>query len=357
MLTVQAFLQKHHIEDNVLAVGVSGGADSMALALMLQEQLAVFGRRIVALTVDHHLRPNSSQEAQYVAEVMQKFGIEHHILEWFGAKPQANVEASAREARYGLLKDWCEAHQIRCLFVAHHSQDQAETFLLRLRRGSGLEGLCAMRELSKWQGLKILRPLLSWRPQELQAYLQTKNVAWITDESNSDKRFERNKMRAFLPLLQQKSGISVEKICTATRCLQSAEDYIETQVEAIMESSVHCYGRHVFYFRFSDFLSWHAEIQFRILARLSRQKYMPRAERVLRLVSRMRRLPFTSATLGQKEFILAGQTVWVVPEIRQKTHFKAKDWADFKAQNSDYQKIKLPYQVRHTLMMEAKGDL
>ena len=357
MLTVQAFLQKHHIEDNVLAVGVSGGADSMALALMLHEQLAVFGRRIVALTVDHHLRSNSSAEAQYVAEIMQKFGIEHHILEWLGAKPQTNVEATAREARYGLLQDWCVAHHIKCLFVAHHSQDQAETFLLRLRRGSGLEGLCAMREVSEWHGLKILRPLLGRQPQELRAYLQAKNVAWITDESNSDERFVRNKLRAFLPLLEQKSGISIEKICTATRCLQSAEDYIESQVDVVMGASVHRYGSHVFYFKYADFLSWHAEMQFRILVRLSRQKYMPRAERVLRLIEKLHHLPFRSATLGQREFILAGQTVWVVPEMRQKVHFKAKDWADFTAQNPAYQKVRLPYKVRQALMMEANDDL
>lgn len=350
MLVVEAFLQKHHIKDSVIAVGVSGGADSLALVLMLAEELPTFGRRVVALTVDHHLRPTSTDEAAYVAKIMQQHGIEHHILDWTGEKPHANVEDVARQARYELLKNWCQAHQINCLCVAHHCQDQAETFLMRLQRGSGLQGLCAMREVSYQNGLKILRPLLHYNPQALRAYLRQKNIRWIEDESNTDKRYLRNKVRAFLPLLAQQIGISTDRICTAVQNLQSAEDFIETQTDTIFAAAVHDYFATVFYFNYSDFLAWHAEIQFRILARLCRQTYIPRAQRVLNLLEKMRHVPFGGATLGQKAIIWTDDIVYVVPEQREKLPFKAKEWQNFVAANPLYKNLKLPFAVRRTIL-------
>ena len=95
---MQDFFTKYGIENQAIAVGVSGGADSLALALRLNEQ----GYKIVALTVDHGLRPEARIEAEYVASVMQKYNIEHHILTWVGTKPQTSIEEAAREARYNL---------------------------------------------------------------------------------------------------------------------------------------------------------------------------------------------------------------------------------------------------------------
>ena len=354
---MQAFLQKYHIQDEVLAVGVSGGADSMALALMLREELSLYGKKIVALTIDHHLRPSSSDEAQYVAKVMQKFGIEHHILEWQGPKPKTNIESVAREARYELLCNWCKSHHVGCLFMAHHCQDQAETFLIRLQRGSGLDGLCAMRAVTEYKGIKILRPLLNRQPQELQAYLQEKQVKWITDESNSDKRFLRNKIRSFLPQLEVSTGISVEKICNAVTHLQSSENYIQQQVEELLSSRVKQYSETVVCFQYADFLSWHSEMKFRVLAQLCRQNYVPRSESVLRLIQNLCHLPFTGSTLGQKEIFLSGTTVWILPEIREKIRFKAKDWHDFVMSNPEYNNVKLPHKVKRALLMEKKIDL
>lgn len=350
-------MHKHHITDDRLAVGVSGGADSLALVLMLSDELKVYGKKIIALTVDHHLRPTSTAEAQYVAEIMQKFNIEHHILEWLGTKPQANVESQAREVRYDLLQKWCATHQVKCLFMAHHSQDQAETFLLRLQRGSGLDGLCAMREVSEWNGLTILRPLLSWSPQKLRAYLRARNIEWITDESNFDPKFGRNKLRLFLPQLAKETGISIARICQTAAHLQSAESYMRMQTEKLLARSVQQYSKTVVCFQYTEFLTWHPEMQFRILAHLCRQTYIPRAERVLRLISRMCHLPFNGATLGQKEIILANQTVWVVPEVRERILFKTKDWKDFAAQNPKYQNIKLPHKVKRALLLEKMHDL
>ena len=127
------FWLKYNLEDDVIAAGVSGGADSMALVLGLHKLLSAQNKRVVALTVDHGLRAESAQEAAYVAQVMARFGIEHHILVWQGDKPQRGVEEAARAARYALLEEWCLAHHVKTLAVAHHALDQAETFFLRLQ--------------------------------------------------------------------------------------------------------------------------------------------------------------------------------------------------------------------------------
>ena len=186
---MEELFAKYQIKDKVIAVGVSGGADSLALVLQAAEELAVFGRKVVALTVDHGLRPTSRMEAEYVAGLMQKHGIEHHILTWTGEKPATGIEEAARQARYALIAEWCNQNEVNVLLTAHHAKDQAETFLMRLQRGSGLEGLCGIREYSVRDGLVILRPLLGVNPESLRNYLRQRNVVWVEDESNNDTAF------------------------------------------------------------------------------------------------------------------------------------------------------------------------
>lgn len=127
-----------------LAVAVSGGPDSMALLLLAQEWAAARGGRVSALTVDHGLRAELSAEAAQVAQWAGLLGVSHVALTWIGDKPTADIQAAAREARYCLLEEWCAASGVFHLLLAHHRDDQAETFLLRLARGSGLDGLAAI---------------------------------------------------------------------------------------------------------------------------------------------------------------------------------------------------------------------
>ena len=134
---IKEFLEKYGLTDvQEFAVAVSGGADSLALVLMMQEELAPLGKKIVALTVDHKLRGESTEEALYVGRIMKAYQIEHHILTWNGEKPKNGIEEAAREARYNLLVDWCQQKKISVLAIAHQALDQAETFFMRLQRGS-----------------------------------------------------------------------------------------------------------------------------------------------------------------------------------------------------------------------------
>lgn len=351
---MQAFLAKHHITDKTIAVGVSGGADSLALVLKAAEELKVYGYKIVALTVNHRLRPNAAEEAHYVAQIMAQYQIEHHILEWTGNKPTTGIEEAARAARYDLLKNWCDAHDVHVLMVAHHLQDQAETFLMRLQRGSGLEGLSCMREVSTWHGLKILRPLLNCSPQELRDYLQQRGVRWVEDESNQDMRYLRNKIRAFLPEIERQIGIKPQGLAATAMRLQSAEDFIEIQTEQIYAAQVQSLNGEVAYFKYADFLQWHREIKFRILGKLCRQTYIPRAERILKAIGMMKKLPFGGLTLGGKEIFCAYGLVWIVPELNAKRKASREAWKEFVQTNPEYAKMKVPHKVRVAILKSAE---
>ena len=356
---MQKLLAKYHIKPQRIAVAVSGGADSLALAFMAKEQLSVFGYEIVALTVNHNLRPTSGDEANYVAQLMRQAGIEHHILEWREEKLNTGIEEAARQARYSLLFDWCGQHDVKVLMTAHHINDQAETFLIRLQRGSGLEGLCCMREVSIRGGLFVVRPLLYTNPEIMKTYLTQRGIRWVEDESNSDKRYLRNRIRAFLPLLQASTEITPTGLAATAQRLQCAEDYIEHQAGLIMQNQIETLFATVNCFKYTDFLQWHPEIKFRILSRLCRRDYIPRAERVLYALKQMEKLPFTGLTLGEKEIFSAYGKVWIVPELNAKRKSSRERWKEFVAENPQYKNLKIPHKARVAILKVwmAKNDL
>ena len=181
--SLKRIIDKYQIQPKVWAVGVSGGADSLALVYLLKSWSDEHCVRVVALTVNHQLRPEADAEAEYTAQLMKKIGVEHHILQWVGVKPESGIEEAAREARYGLLQKWCAENGVPLLLIAHNQRDQAETFLMRLQRGSGVDGLAAMQERTMRNGIEILRPLLDIAPEALRAYLREQGVQWVEDPS------------------------------------------------------------------------------------------------------------------------------------------------------------------------------
>ena len=152
---------------------------------------------LTVLTVDHGLRAESREEAAMVARMAESSGLRHAILTWTqGASQSGGLQERAREARYDLMAAYCHAHDIPALVTAHHLDDQAETFLMRLKRGSGLDGLAAIPEESVWSGIAVLRPLLDMPKARLAATLVAAGLGWAEDPSNRDERFERARMRA-----------------------------------------------------------------------------------------------------------------------------------------------------------------
>lgn len=183
-----------------IAVALSGGPDSMALTLLADRWARDRGGRVMALTVDHGLRPESAAEAAMIARWMAARDIPHEILRWDGAKPARAIQAAAREARYALLARWCRAHNILYLLVAHHAGDQAETVAMREARRSGAPGLAGMSPVApppvpgpRWP--LLLRPLLGFTREELSATLRAAGADWIEDPSNRNPAFTRVAIR------------------------------------------------------------------------------------------------------------------------------------------------------------------
>ena len=177
-------------------IAVSGGPDSLALLL-----LAASARpgEFEAATVDHGLRPESAAEAEMVADLCGEMDVPHAILaiEW-DLPPASAIQEQARAVRYGALAAWMHDRDIGALLTAHHLDDQAETLVMRLNRGSGVRGLAGMRRKSNVPGypdLTLLRPLLSWRRAQLKRICSEAGVEPISDPSNLDERFERVRIR------------------------------------------------------------------------------------------------------------------------------------------------------------------
>lgn len=174
-----------------IAVAVSGGADSLALTFLLKTWVQNHGGQLVALTVDHGLRPHSTQEAESLQKLLKNQGIEHRILTWQGEKPSTALQEKAREKRYDLLKTYCLEQGKDFLFLGHHQGDQNETYCMRLRQNSGLLGLACMRPLSKHQPLTLVRPFLKLTKERLQETLKQLKIEWVEDPSNQNMAFER----------------------------------------------------------------------------------------------------------------------------------------------------------------------
>ena len=258
------------VKSKKVAVAVSGGIDSLSLVLLANEWSVTFGTKIIGITVDHGLRQTSKDEAIYVGEILKKYNIEHHILTWEGEKPTTNVENLAREARYSLIFDFCKKNNIDTLLIGHHIQDQAENFLIRLFRGSSITGLSSMKLISERDGIKIIRPFLNIKKEELKQYLLDKKIKWIEDESNYDDKYLRNKIRIFLNTFNDRDLI-VKRINSAISTFQMADEAINEKINEL-EGKVYNYNKEYKYYtiNFKNFVKLERDIKIKILLKISK---------------------------------------------------------------------------------------
>jgi tRNA(Ile)-lysidine synthase len=221
------------------AVAVSGGGDSLALMHLL----SAFARQRglaspVVLTVDHGLRQSSAKDARKVVAWAKQAGLSAQLLTWRGKKPKSGIEAAAREARYRLMGAWLVKNKITTLFVGHSQDDQAETFLLRLARGSGLDGLAGMRARAPWPlpgfaELSLARPLLNLSRDQLRGHLKTLRLPWLEDPMNEDAAFDRVKIRNVRAALTE-AGVSPARIAAAASHLARARESLEIVTQAVL---------------------------------------------------------------------------------------------------------------------------
>jgi tRNA(Ile)-lysidine synthase len=191
-----------------LVLAVSGGPDSVALMWLAARWRRALARgpRLVAVTIDHGLRVEAAREAREVKHLARVLEIEHRTLRWNGAKPKTGVPAAARAERYRLLGAAARSVSATHILTAHTQDDQAETLLMRLLRGSGLAGLSAMARETKRDGVTLARPLLTVPKSRLIATLDKARIAYADDPTNRDTAFTRPRLRALLPVLAAEGG-------------------------------------------------------------------------------------------------------------------------------------------------------
>lgn len=261
-----------------LAVACSGGGDSMALlALAVARNTAP----VVAVTVDHHIRPESTSEARWVAERAEAMGAAHVTLDWSGWDGQGNLQAEARAARYRLICDWRESARpdVAAVLLGHTADDQAETLLLRLARGSGVDGLSAMAEERRIGATRFLRPLLDERRAGLRRFLEERGLGWIDDPSNDDPRFDRVRARRALDALAD-LGIGADGLVRTARHMARARVALQARAAEVAARCVTEDLPGIIRFDRDRFAAVERETQLRLLAHgarlLSGAPYRPR---------------------------------------------------------------------------------
>ncbi|QPF84046.1 tRNA lysidine(34) synthetase TilS [Bradyrhizobium genosp. L] len=215
-----------------IVLAVSGGPDSVALLWLAARWRRAIARgpRLIAVTIDHGLRPEAAREARDVKRLAQSLDLPHHTLRWRGPKPKAGLPAAAREARYRLLTQAARKHGASHILTAHTRDDQAETLLMRMLRGSGIAGLSAMARESARDEILLVRPLLEMPKARLVATLNKARIDFADDPTNRDLAFTRPRLRALMPALAEEGGDARSLARLATR-LARANAAVEVLVD------------------------------------------------------------------------------------------------------------------------------
>ncbi|MET0408077.1 MAG: tRNA lysidine(34) synthetase TilS [Hyphomicrobium sp.] len=293
-----------------VVLAVSGGPDSMALMVLAAEWRARMPSDAPLLsvaTVDHGLRPESHAEAELVAEEARRLGLAHTTIPWNGEKPSTGLPAAARDARYRLLTDHAGTlgGGRMAIVTAHHRDDQAETFAMRLARGAGIDGLAGMRSERPVHGglpIMLVRPLLAFSKERLVATLAARGIAYAEDTTNSDRRYERARVRSLASRFAG-VGLSADAIATSARRLGEARDALSYAERCFVASLDISFGNEVF--ARLDRKAFEAgpiflrqKIIARLIARYGGASPSPQLCEVEDLVARMQREGASAATLG-----------------------------------------------------------
>ncbi len=283
-------------QPGALGVAVSGGGDSVALLHLLHNW---GGRSLAVVTVDHGLRDESREEAEAIAVLARSMGYTHDILTWTDKPRRGNLQDAARTARRSLMVEWAASRGIAAIALGHTADDQAETFLMRLARGSGVAGLSSMEPVREEDGVQWLRPLLDVRRAALRSYLHGVGAEYVDDPSNEDDNFERVRVRQALGTLGA-LGIDVPNISKTTERLRSAKQVVYAATRDLALACAKPTGAGEIEIDAPRLMSGQASLQLRILSEAVRfvagSYYAPRAYMVENVLSQMAQT-FQAATL------------------------------------------------------------
>jgi tRNA(Ile)-lysidine synthase len=288
------------IKKNTFLVAVSGGPDSLALTALSKKYSEEKKSKVFYILIDHGIRADSSKEALAVKKLLRKRGISLTILK-NKKKIKKNVQSHARAIRYELLLNYCKKCKIKFIMTGHHRDDQIETFLIRLSRGSGIQGLSSMNKTTELNNkIKLFRPLLNMNKKDL-IFLAKKYYGKIfKDPSNTNKKYLRTNIRNLIKQFE-KNGIKRDRIIDSINNLSSTRDTLNSYILGV-EKKCLVKNKNSVLIKLKFFLLENNEIQLKILSNsfkyISKNYYPPRAKKILNLITRIKGKKVTKATLG-----------------------------------------------------------
>jgi len=298
-----------------IGVAVSGGGDSMALLRLLHKWEQ---REIVVASVDHGLRATAADEAQSVATLCATLGITHEVLEWRGWDKQGNLQDAARQARYGLLGDWATARGLAGVALGHTADDQAETFLMRLARGSGVDGLAAMQAQRQHNSLVWLRPMLGINRADLRLYLAEIGQSWIDDPSNDDSQFTRIRLRKSAGMLAD-LGLGPDVLTATATQMARARTALEYATRQLAETVAMAGSIGMLSLRRHDYSAAPDELRLRLLAGaigwINGAPYRPRLDSLTALDTHICQPDAPGRCLGGVQTQAEGENVLLMREL------------------------------------------
>jgi len=303
ILKIYKEFSKSIVSKDNIAVAVSGGPDSLALAFLAKCYAINNKIKVKYFIVDHKLRKESSNEAKNVKNVLKKIDINCTILNWNGKKPIKNIQSLARDKRYFLLANECKKNNITKLLLGHHLDDMSENFLIRIVRGSGLNGLVSFNKKTyyKDQSLEILRPLLNLEKILL---IYTANEVFnffIKDPSNINENYKRTRIRNLLQLLG-KEGLDKKKLVLTINNLKDSDESIKFYTDRNLKQNAFFLKSKNTYILNTIFFDQSHEIIFRSLTKIIQilgKKYYPvRGKSVNQLIKAISEKSFKKVTLG-----------------------------------------------------------
>ncbi|WP_172891466.1 tRNA lysidine(34) synthetase TilS [Cohaesibacter sp. ES.047] len=271
-----------------LLLAVSGGADSLALMIFCAEwrTRCDAAPEIMVASVDHGLRADSAKECAYVADLARTYGLAHSTLSWLERPVGASLQAQARDARYRLLAAHADERDCSAIVLAHHLNDQAETVIMRLMRGSGVTGLGAIHAVQPFGDLKLLRPLLDVPKARLMASLVARGAEWIEDPSNQSPDYLRVRVRGLMPQLAQE-GCDAARLAATARRMQRADDALNGLADDAFHALLRREPGRALSFDPEAYAKLHEEVRLRLgrlmLCEVAGLGYPPREERLISL--------------------------------------------------------------------------
>jgi len=302
-----------------LAVAVSGGPDSLALAYLTKCYSLKNKIKVKYYIVNHRLRKEASLEAQIVKKVLRKIDIQCTVLNWNGKKPSKNIQGAARDKRYSLLANECKKNNINHLLIGHHLNDLFENFLIRITRGSGLNGLISFSNNTKYrdQNLNILRPLLNLEKKDLLHISKEVFSFFIKDPSNINADYKRTRIRKLLHSLE-KEGLDTKKLKLTINNLKDSDKSIKFYVEKNLEKNSVFLKKNNIYILNNNFLDQSHEVIFRsltkIIQKLGKKYYPVRGKSIDELIKGISAKSFLKVTLGGCFIERANETILISKE-------------------------------------------